>query len=73
MRTCALHFAGDNLIKKLPFKAAQDLTVYCAYPSHLANYKTFYNDLICAFPQSVSFEKIYSEKIEVVRVKLEIN
>jgi hypothetical protein len=73
MRTCAIHFAGDNLIKKMPFKTAQDLTVYCAYPSHLANYKTFYNDIIHAFPQSVSFEKIHSEKIEVVRVKLEIN
>ena len=73
MRTCALHFAGDNLNKKILFRTAQDLTVYCAYPSHLANYKTFYNDLINAFPQSVNFEKIHSDKIEVVRVKLEIN
>ena len=70
MRTLATHFSGDNFPHMEEFKTGKSLNVYCAYDSSLKTNEKFIKSFDLQFPQAVSDEIIYSEKITVKKILL---
>ena len=74
LRTLAIHFAGDNLAKREPFRTLQPTTVYCAYSASLRENKSFQDALKNAFPQATEIRELaqtVASESFVIRVTLE--
>jgi len=70
MRTMAIHFAGDNLGKKLAYQTSRELNVYCAYDSQLLENKFFIESLDNKFPQGRSKTTLFSNNVIVDKINL---
>ena len=70
MRTKAIHFAGDNLGKRVEYHTTKELNVYCAYDHQLLKNKFFTESLNNKFPQSKSKTTLFSEEVIVDRINL---
>ena len=70
MRTMAVHFAGDNLVKKQEYQTSRELNVYCAYDSQLIENKFFIEALDNKFPQGKSKTTVLSKNVIVDRINL---
>jgi hypothetical protein len=70
MRTMAIHFAGDNLGKKLAYQTSRELNVYCAYDSQLLENQFFTDSLDNKFPQGKSKTTLFSKNVIVDKINL---
>ena len=70
MRTMAIHFAGDNLGKKLAYQTTRELNVYCAYDSQLLENQFFTDSLENKFPQGKSKTTLFSKNVIVDKINL---
>jgi hypothetical protein len=70
----AIHFAGDNLVKKGPCSSSKPSTVYCAYSASLKDNKAFQDTLGRAFPQAtetIELTKAEANDAIAIRITLE--
>ena len=74
LRSMAIHFAADNLVKKGPCSSSEPSTVYCAYSASLKNNKAFQDTLRRAFPQAtetIELTKAEANDAIAIRITLE--
>ena len=74
LRSMAIHFAGDNLVKKGPCSSSEPSTVYCAYSASLKDNKAFQDTLGRAFPQAtetIELTKADANDAIAIRITLE--